>query len=726
MPASSSWSARNLPFIFGAQYYRAPTPPPESWASDLRIARDMGMTDLKFWVQWRVSHLAEKKFRFDDIDRLMDLAAAHEFRVTLNIIYDVMPQWVLHEHPDCLMVCADGTIVRPHAYQARQVGGAQGPCLNHPQARDIRRQFTRAVVEHYRDHPALEMWDMWNEPEQYVLGRSPKLETLVCYCPVCEAKFKRWLAGKYETIERLNQVWGRFYDDWSDIELPIAPGTLVDMVDWRLFMLDTVTEEAQWRIDEAKAIDPDHPVYTHVVPFIAGEQWGFNQITCSDDFALGVQGDVFAGSINLFPDQPVKVVSAAKGRVCYNVESHINVGSTAAHPAPLTLDRLKMEFLAQIGLGVRGFMFWQLRAETLGLESPAWGLLDPGGRPRMGAESTRTFLATIRPHLGQIMQSQPPTAEAGIVITATNEIFQWQLGHLPDYRQAMNSYADLLYRASVPYRYVSAHDMTRERLAGLKLLILPMAYCMTQTEADAVAEWVDAGGTLIAEAHTAGYSMTTGRHEGVLPGMGLAERFGIEETEAAGRVDQMQAVDADALAHVPSDVLTAMGGKFHPDKVPLRLTATSEPACGYKRCVGLKPTGQADVIATFGDGSVAIVAKSVGNGRLLYAGTNLGNVLGDPSTAIPQLLLGGIRSAVTPTCSIESTGSAAVHLDQLVPDRNKPPMFIAISDKCGTIDARWHCPHPLRGLFTGMGLISREGSIQLTAEGPFADMFIVQ
>ncbi|KKL12287.1 hypothetical protein LCGC14_2537240, partial [marine sediment metagenome] len=66
-------------------------------------------------------------------------------------------------------------------------------------------------------------------------------------------------------------------------------------------------------------------------------------------------------------------IPAAAGKVCYNVESHLNSGNTSYHPRPLTLEKLQKEFLMQIGCGIRGFMFWQLHAETIGLESPAWG-----------------------------------------------------------------------------------------------------------------------------------------------------------------------------------------------------------------------------------------------------------------------------------------------------------------------------------------------------------------
>ena len=72
-------------FIFGAQYYRAPTPSRENWESDLRNMKAIGLNSVKFWVQWRWTHRGPDEFYYEDIDCLMDLAAKNGLKVTLNI-----------------------------------------------------------------------------------------------------------------------------------------------------------------------------------------------------------------------------------------------------------------------------------------------------------------------------------------------------------------------------------------------------------------------------------------------------------------------------------------------------------------------------------------------------------------------------------------------------------------------------------------------------------------
>ena len=61
------------PFLFGAQYYRAPTPEPECWQPDFRRMADLGFNAVKLWVQWRWSHRAPGRFVFDDLDRMVNV-----------------------------------------------------------------------------------------------------------------------------------------------------------------------------------------------------------------------------------------------------------------------------------------------------------------------------------------------------------------------------------------------------------------------------------------------------------------------------------------------------------------------------------------------------------------------------------------------------------------------------------------------------------------------------
>ena len=717
---SKKFSRENLPFVWGAQYYRAPTPEPNYWQADLAKAAAIGMKDLKFWAQWRVSSQVEGEYYFDDLDRLMDLAGERDFRVTINVIYDGLPQWVQRKWPDCLMLLPSGQPVTPYAGAARQTGGWPGPCLNHPGAREARQDFARVCVERYREHPAMFMWDMWNEPEQCAPHRSPDEKTLTCYCPVCQGLFKEWLADRYGDIERLNQVWGRYYHSFEDIETPISVRCLTNMVDWRLFMLDTVTGESAWRVQLARELDPNHAVYTHVVPTIGQAGWGFNQITCVDDFALADQVDIFAGTVNRIPVMPVKVTSAAAGKVCYNVESHLNSGNTSYHPRPLTLEKLKKEFLMQIGCGIRGFMFWQLHAETIGLESPAWGLLDTGGNPRAAYHSAGKFYEVVGPHFDALMSAPPPQPKVGVLFTAANEIFQWCMGRMGDFGKDVVGWTELLFWNSLPVRYVPASRISDEGLADLEALIVPEAYCMMQAEADAILRWVRAGGLLVTESHLAGYNFTTGRHAGPLPGAGFAEALGVREIEASGDSPETERVCNDQPAEgMQQDVIVAAGGKFRPEHTSIVL-ADGTASVGYKRQAGLDAP-DAEVLARFRNGMPVLVSKSVGEGGVIYGGTNFGQVVMNDGAAVGKLLAERIAARTAAPAGATVTGDGLAHLDVIEPAEGAK-MYVVIGEG-EAAEITWSADTSLRGAFSGIQLTPTDGKVTCQTQGEYAELF---
>src|SRR5947208_1082429 len=77
---------------------------------------------------------------------------------------------------------ASGHALEPRAVACRQIGGYPGPCFNHAPAWKAREQYLKTTVARYANHPAMSMWDIWNEPESCLFLRKPEDPTLLCYC----------------------------------------------------------------------------------------------------------------------------------------------------------------------------------------------------------------------------------------------------------------------------------------------------------------------------------------------------------------------------------------------------------------------------------------------------------------------------------------------------------------------------------------------------------------
>ncbi|MBI5423058.1 MAG: beta-galactosidase [Opitutae bacterium] len=615
------------PFILGAQYYRAPTPHEGCWEHDLRAMRELGLNSVKFWVQWRWSHRQEGSFHFADLDRLMDLAARERLAVHLNVIFDVAPHWLYTKFPDAKQITAQGRVIEPRVAAHRQIGGAPGPCYNHPGARRERYRFLQATVAHFDAHPALAMWDVWNEPELCYPVRQPEVyqdgTNLVCYCPHCAEQFNHWLARKYGTIERLNAVWGRCYSAWSEVELPRNGDAIADFVDWREFQQDSLTAEADWRLACVREGDTRaRPAYLHVVP---NTMRIFNSITGPDDSAILRQSSYYASTASAEPMQLVQCLSAAAGRPMYNVESHLNCGMLNMHQPVNRLPELLADWLPQIGAGFRGFMFWQYRPETLGREAPAWGLVNPDGTPRPVTEAMRAFVAKLTPHLGGLMRSRTDAPAVGVWKSRKNEFFHFaQHQKLEALHASVESYVNTLYTANIPVRFIDQAALEHGALDGVKLLILPSCYYLTAGEIASLDRWVRAGGVALVEAHLAGYNAATGRHETTLPGGGLAESWGLRESETTSAYHLDTSEGDYELTALSDDVRKALvmrgpkGGK----SFPISLRGEGGVVWGAERFAVLDGRGL-ETLGQFGS-QLCFAAKRVGTGTVFYAGTNLG------------------------------------------------------------------------------------------------------
>ncbi len=704
------------PFLFGSQYYRAPTPEPECWAGDLQHMRDLGFNAVKLFVQWRWSHRGEDRFYFDDLDRLIDLAHENGLGVTLNTLLDMSPLWLFEKHPDARQVSAAGEVIEPYAVAHRSIGGHPGPCYNHPGALAERERFLIAVYEHFRGHPALSAWDVWNEPEQSFQSRVPDLRTLVCYCPHCREGFVEWLRGKYGGIERLNEVWGRCYETWEQAEMPRTGGTITDFVDWREFHLDTMTREAEWRLALARECDPPHPCYLHVVPNVMS---CFSSVTGVDDFALAEHCDLFAASMNGTPATLAQVVSAARGKVCYNVESHLNYGSLGMHQRRLGLSDVLADFIPQIGAGVKGFLFWQYRPEVLGAESPAWGLVKPDGSDRPITSAVREFWATIKPHAEALLAASPEPPAVGLWKSRKNEIFHFAMhGSLAPLIQSVEGYLNALYWSSLPCRIVSEAMLAAGELEGIRLLIMPSCYYLTEGEAGALDRWVRGGGVLLCEAHLGGYNGTTGRHSRTVPGCGLAESWGVRETDSTSSYHLPKTCQALLpTSENVSDTFFGSDGQYF----PIRLTngGTVWGASRYAILEGadLAPLGSFDGTDT------CLAWAPVGRGQVLYAGTNLGEGAARGSEGLLAVLAECCtRAGVSPTLGAIAAAAGTLHFDVLR-DQRGPRFIAAINRSDGAQTVRVTGDGTWQGLFSGLRW-ALGGETEIEVPAMLAELFV--
>jgi beta-galactosidase len=594
---------------FGAQYYRAPSPRPEDWARDLDHMARLGFTMVKYWLQWRWNHPEEDWFYFDDVDRLMDLAAERDLKVMLNTIVDVGPAWVYRKYPDAAMVTLSGRPVGPQTQPHRQIGGL-GLCLHHEAVMDHLFRWLEATVRHYTNHPALEIWNVASEPEltqsmaemRLWADDASRLGDMLDYNAHAQRAFKQWLAQKYDgDIDRLNVAWNRNYRAFDEAEVPRTRNTFNDVVDWRMFFVDSLGEHVGRRFEVAREADGGrHPLMGHHV-FVQGFPV---TSTANDPWHVGRFGDLHGITQMDDPMMCDVLRCCARGKPVISAEMLMLMGYTLDLPEAISADDVRRNVFTGVAAGLKGFLFWQFRPETLGREAPTWGLARLDGSSTPWLEAFAEVGRALQRNTDFVLDAKPADAEVAVLYSPPNQVFAWaSTGSEKTATDAVLGAHAALYERNHIVDLVHPGEIVSGVLDRYKVLVCPFPYWLSAEIAERLRAWVEAGGTLVGEAYFAGWNVEEGRHHTTVPGYGLHEVFGVR---------QKNAVPPAAEGRVE---ITAGDG--------LAFLAKGEKAYGMLVQETFIAEG-AEVLATFADGEAAVTRNQFGRGQGILVGSYVG------------------------------------------------------------------------------------------------------
>jgi len=593
---------------FGSQYYRAPSPHKEDWEKDLKNMAGLGFNTVKYWIQWRWNNPAEGEYYFDDIDELMDLAKKYNLKVMLNTIFDVAPAWIYKKFEDASMVTLSGQKIGPQTQPHRQIGGL-GYCFNHDGVSKYFFEFLKTSVERYKDHPALEIWNVGSEPEltssmaemRSYADDASKMGDMLCYCANCKTKFKKWLSEKYVTIEKLNESWNRNYKSFDDAELPKTRNTFNDIIDWRMFFVYTIGENVKKRFEVAKEIDKGkHPLMCHHV-FIQGFPV---TSTASDPWNVGRFGDLH-GFTQMDDAAMIDILrSCAKDKPVISAEMLMLPGYTLNIPESINEDDIKKFVFSGIGGNQKGFIFWQYRPEILGRETPTWGLSYLNGEETLWLKSFAEVGKVLQKNSDFILDAEPEKAQIAILYNPENQIFAWaSTGNEKNATDSLIGFHKALYEHSYNVDFIHPMEFEKDILSNYKVFVIPFPYLINEKIAEAVKNFVNKGGLLISESYTAGWNIEHGHHEKIVPGYGLDKVFNVKQ----GTVDPSDKEEGSEIILSEDLPLLKRGEKINGKFVKERFFLNG-----------------AKTIAEFNDGTTAAAVSEFGKGKAVIIGSYIG------------------------------------------------------------------------------------------------------
>ncbi|MFJ3443641.1 beta-galactosidase [Streptomyces sp. NPDC086081] len=529
MPGLSDATRGRL--LFGGDYNPEQWPE-ETWHEDVRLMKAAGVNSVTLGVfSWSALEPESGAREFAWLDTLMDLMHDHGIGVVLATPTSSPPPWMGRLHPDTLPVTEDG--------RTEWWGGRQHFSHSSATYRRYATAITEDLAARYGGHPALTMWHINNEYCTYDYGDQ------------AAAAFRRWLRGKYRTLDALNEAWGtafwsQGYDTWDGILPPRLPHYLRNpgqVLDFRRFTSDQLLECFTAERDIVRRHTPHIPVTTNFMPLWSGQdawRWAEEEDVVSVDLYPDPRDPLGAQSGALVQDMtrsqargPWMLMEQAAGPVNWRGVNH---------PKPRGMNRLWS--LQAVARGADAVCYFQWRQSRQGAEKFHSGMVSHAGEEGRTYQEVKQLgadLARIAPEVS----GRHLTADIAVL----HDWHSWwagahdgRLSRRVEYPEVLRAWHGALWQAHLTTDFAHPeHDLT-----PYPLVVVPQLYALTDTAIGNLLAYVRQGGTLVCGFHTG----VADEDDRVRPGgmdARLRELFGIRTLHEWWPLDEGETVTCEGF-----------------------------------------------------------------------------------------------------------------------------------------------------------------------------------
>ena len=581
-------------FPFGAVYFRKSSPPEQDWARDHQVAAGMGMNVFRHWFMWASIENAPGRYDWADYDCMVQLEGQNRIKVVIAENVTGAPEWMWDKYPEARRLDREGVEGNPGSATGSATGSCP-LCLDNEDVRAQAEKFLTALVERYRDKPAVLGYDVWNE------GSLQE-----CTCAASQAKFREWLKVKYGTIDALGRAWHRYsLGDWASVHPPRGNVGYPDSLDWLAFCRDNAIRLLRWRTELIHRLDPQARITAHGTGALTEIEWR----TAADVDSYGYTW--VASRHTNAPWMQFRAVdwtrAASHGKPFWHAEA--TGGPLWLQPQvlnrPLEDGRssdekdVRVWSLIDMAAGATGIQFTRWRPL---LDGPLFGAFGP-----MGMDGSVTPRAEMAGQLARwanahadLWKSRPVKGDVGIVFVQESMDFASVQGTGGGGRgaaaeggggnncaQSMQGAYQAFFDSNIQADFVGIDD-----IGNYPLIYLPYPELLKQSTADKLRAYVANGGTLVSEG-CPGYFGDGGRVGTVQPNLGLDEVFGARETYV----------------------------QFTPDLLTKLIATVQERKIGGQYFLQEYQLAGGQAAGQFANGHLAAVEHAFGRGKTLLIGT---------------------------------------------------------------------------------------------------------
>ncbi|WP_170763928.1 beta-galactosidase [Ruegeria lacuscaerulensis] len=230
------------------------------WRDDARRMVEMGLD----WVRiaeftWGLIEPERGQFNWGWLDEVISILGEAGLRVMMSTPTAAPPKWLIDEYPGILPVGSDGRV--------RGFGSRRHYCFSSEVYLSEARRIATEYARRYGQNPYVRAWQIDNEYNDH--------DTVLSYSGAARDGFRRWLADRYGSIEKLNNTWGTVfwgsaYSSFDQVELPnglVASANPTHALDFARYSSDRVRLFNRAQVDVLRELSPGRDI-TH--NFMAG------------------------------------------------------------------------------------------------------------------------------------------------------------------------------------------------------------------------------------------------------------------------------------------------------------------------------------------------------------------------------------------------------------------------------------------------------------------------
>lgn len=462
----------------GAAYYPEHWPE-ERWKEDLRLMLDAGLNVVRMGeFAWSSMEPAPGEFRFDWLERAIEMFAKAGIQVVLGTPTAAPPAWLAQQYPDSLALEESG--------RRAQFGNRCHYCVTSPEMYDATRRLVEAMAARFGPHPNVIGWQIDNE------------FCRVCYCERCQRRFQDFLKERFQTLEALNAhwstaYWSQTYSAWEQIPIPIGPHNPGLRLEFKHFITDAYRRFQKFQIDLLR-------------PHLGADVWithnymswfdGFDHYALSADLDK-VSWDWYIGkghNNHLKTSALHNLTRGMKRQGFWLMETQ--PGNVNWNDMNNSLNRGEARTMAwqAVAHGAEAVLYWQWRSALGGQEQYHGTLVDAAGRPRPFYGEVQQVAREFAKVSELLAGASVPAHVALLHDYDSRWSIEWQRHQQDfDYVAHFNHYAQPL------VLYNQAFDVLSPDadLDGYGVVIAPALIVLDEERAKCLEQFVERGGHLV-------------------------------------------------------------------------------------------------------------------------------------------------------------------------------------------------------------------------------------